>query len=469
MSTSVKLGQLDATLVLDTIINSTEECIVIVNQDARIETISRAYAEFLQIDPKAAIGKLVTDVIDNTRLHIVLKTGVAEIADIQEIQGESMIASRIPIIKDGKVLGAYGRVLFKSAAELNAAFQKISSMKQDLTLYKQNFYAMNRAKYVLDDIATTCPHVRELKNKILKIANTQSNVLILGESGTGKELFAHSIHATSRRAKNPFISINCGAFPADLLESELFGYEAGAFTGARKNGRIGLLKAAHKGTVFLDEISELPMNHQVKLLRFLQDKEIKSIGSNVLEKVDVRIIAATNQDLTKMIDDGKFRSDLYYRLSVVLLNIPPLRDRDKDIPLLAKYLIKKICDREQLPVIKVSPEAMECMQMYDWPGNVRELEGVLESVISFIGPDLIVRPEGLPLKITKQHSDSPKSLETPNLKVAMDEYEKNIILNALESNQNNKTKVAHLLGISRTSLYEKMKKHDIIQEYNEMA
>lgn len=205
----------------------------------------------------------------------------------------------------------------------------------------------------------------------------------MGESGTGKELFAHSIHAGSMRRKAPFVCVNCGSIPEQLIESELFGYEEGAFTGARKGGKIGLFPAAHGGTIFLDEIGELPLPMQVRLLRVLQDREIQRVGSNVREKVNVRVVAATNRNLYQMVKKGEFRSDLYYRLNVVTLHLPLLRERKEDLPLLIRMILSKISKKENLGAIEISREAMDHLLRYDWPGNVRELENVLERAVNF--------------------------------------------------------------------------------------
>ncbi len=456
----VKNGQLDTDIMLDAFLNSTEECIVIVNKDGFVEVLTKAYAKFLQVDRDGVIGKHVTEVIENTRMHIVAKTGVSEIADTQMIRGESMIASRIPIFKGGEIVGAMGRVLFKNISDFRELYDKINNMEEELTLYKKSFSDIHQPKFSIDDIVTVNAEMIQLKQMAARVSKTNSGVLLLGESGTGKELFAHAIHSASKRARKPFVSLNCGAIPSELLESELFGYESGAFTGASKKGKIGLFKAADQGTVFLDEVGELSVGLQVKLLRFLQEKEMKKVGSNNTEKVNVRIIAATNRNLPDMMSEGIFRADLYYRLSVVQLSIPPLRDRRDDIRTLSNHLIRKIGRREGLPDIRISDEAIYFMQRYDWPGNIRELENVLESAINFVGPDRTIGVDILPARLTGA-GGARQVLPLPNnqdLKTAVDEYEKKLIANALQCNRYNKSRTSESLGISRTSLYEKMDK-----------
>jgi transcriptional regulator with PAS, ATPase and Fis domain len=297
----------------------------------------------------------------------------------------------------------------------------------------------------------------KLKDVTKKVANTTSTVLILGESGTGKELFAHAIHNNSSRKNSSFIKVNCGAIPYELLESELFGYEEGSFTGAKKGGKIGKFKAADGGTIFLDEIAELPMNMQAKLLRVLQDREIEKIGSTKSEKVDVRVIAATNKNLEEMVDRGAFRLDLYYRLNVVSIRIPSLRERKEDIPILSKHLVDKISKEQNVNVESVSSKAMEFLINYKWPGNVRELENILERAVNFLDGESKIMTNHLPPKVTGMSGvESVRSL-----KETMDQIEKEVLTNSLILAKGNKSEAAEALGISRTSLYEKLNKHNI--------
>ncbi|MDL2325056.1 sigma 54-interacting transcriptional regulator [Ruminococcaceae bacterium OttesenSCG-928-A16] len=456
-------GMLDIEAILDTFLNSTGECIIFVDRGGYIEVLSKAYADFLRVDQKEAIGKHVTEVVENTRLPVVLKTGKAELAQPHIIRGANMIASRIPLYKNGEIIGAFGRVLFKDIDDLRDLYEKIEDMEKELSSYKKSFSENHRPHFSTEDIITQDPQMLALIQMISRVSNTYSNVLILGESGTGKELFAHAVHHASRRRHQPFLTLNCGAIPQDLLESELFGYLHGAFTGARREGKIGLLKAADGGTIFLDEIGELPLPLQVKLLRFLQSREVTRLGSNTTEKVDVRVIAATNRNLQHMLESGEFRADLYYRLNVVVFDIPPLRKRRGDIPLLARYLIEKISRREHLRDVELSDAANAFLRRYSWPGNVRELENVLESAINFMGPDKIIQPEQLPPRVTGYGGLGAEENFSPpqNLKDSLDMYEKQLVLNALRNHRYNKTKAAVALQISRTSLYEKMEKHNI--------
>lgn len=450
-------NEIETTSLLNTIMDATNDCFVYVNKEGIVEMLSKAYAEFLKVDREKALGSHVRDVIENTRMDVVIKTGKPEIAQVQEIRGRNMIATRIPVFTNGKITGAVGKVLFRDVDELNSLYMEINKIEKELNLYKDEFNRANKAKYAIENIIGESQEMLKLKDVTRKVANTTSTVLILGESGTGKELFAHAIHNNSVRMKSSFIKVNCGAIPYELLESELFGYEEGAFTGAKKGGKIGKFKAADGGTIFLDEIAELPMNMQSKLLRVLQDREIEKIGSTQSEKVDVRVIAATNKNLEKLVDKGLFRLDLYYRLNVVSIKIPSLKERKEDIPLLSKNLVEKISREQNIHVEGVSSKAMEFLINYEWPGNVRELENILERAVNFLDGETKIMTNHLPPKVTGMSGvESVRSL-----KETMDQIEKEILTNSLILAKGNKTEAAEALGISRTSLYEKLNKHSI--------
>jgi len=451
---------ISSTWFLDAIIHSTNELVVIINKTGIIEEISDAYAEFLGIKRENALGRNVSEIIENTRLMEVVETGIADIESTQRINGKNMIATRIPINKDGETVGAFGRVLFKDIDDLKKLYEKIDKMKTELNLYKSRFFKLNSAKYNVDSIIGSSKSISQLKTNIKIVAKTNSNVLILGESGTGKELFAHAVHSSSKRDNKPFICINCGSIPEELMESELFGYEEGAFTGAKKGGKIGLFQAANSGTIFLDEIGDLPMSMQVKILRFLQDREIQKVGASVREVVNVRIVAATNKNLEEMVKIGQFRSDLYYRLNVITIKVPPLRERKDDITELSKFLVEKFTAKEDMETRRISDKTLEYLKLYDWPGNIRELENVLERAVNFLGNGLTILPEHLPEILTGRKQD----FNTKTLKEITDEVEMNAIRSFLMHHKNNKTETANALGISRTSLYEKMKKHEISDE-----
>lgn len=296
--------------------------------------------------------------------------------------------------------------------------------------------------------------MKTLYERINKISKNPSTVLITGESGTGKEIVARAIHMNSSRVNNPFIAINCGAIPENLMESEFFGYVKGSFTGADPKGKIGKFELANKGTLFLDEIADMPMYMQTKLLRVLQERKIVKIGSNNLIDIDVRIIAATNKDLEKLIEDGKFRRDLYYRLNVVPLEVPALRDRKEDIKIFAEYFGNKYAKSFNKYFVKISLEALNLLLTYDWPGNIRELENVIEHAINLMGNEGIIQPIHLP----KKFMQTPKTsfiCEEKTLKEFEDEIISNL-LNKYGDTTESKKRIAKILGIGIATLYRKI-------------
>ncbi|WP_084278995.1 sigma-54 interaction domain-containing protein [Anoxybacteroides tepidamans] len=441
--------------ILEAVINNAYEWIVVVDDQGKIIYINKNYCEFLEKSQEEAVGKHVTEVIENTRMHIVVKTGKEEIADLHYIKGNYMIANRIPIKVDGKVIGAVGTVIFRDTNEWKRMNSHIKSLLSQLQTYLQEWKENNGAKYTLSDIISCSKQMEELKEKVKRIADSDISVLIRGESGTGKELFAHSVHQLSSRSEKPFVKVNCGAIPEHLLESELFGYEEGAFTGAKKGGKKGKFQLADGGTIFLDEIGDLPLHMQVKLLRVLQEKEVEPIGSTKTVSIDVRIIAATNRPLEKMIEEKRFREDLYYRINVVPFVIPPLRERPEDIEMLAYHFIKKIAKRSGKRVTAISPDVLQLLRQHVWPGNIRELENVMEAAVHFESGKTITvdaLPEYLKANTTYQ-------IEGKTLKELLEETEKAAIEQSLQRFRGDKLKAAKALGISKSAMYEKIKKY----------
>ncbi len=305
------------------------------------------------------------------------------------------------------------------------------------------------------------PVMEKILNICQRVAVTDSTVLIMGESGTGKELLARFIHAHSRRASNPFIAVNCGAIPPDLLESEMFGHEKGAFTGAI-GSRMGLFQLANGGTIFLDEIGEMSPALQVKLLRVLQEREIRPVGADRTIKVDVRVIAATNRDLTLEVEKGRFREDLFYRLQVIPMHVPPLRERRSDIPLLVQHFLDKHNQQRPTQPCRIADDAMVHLWEYDWPGNVRELENLVERLV-VLSDDGNIRVENLPANIRSFISD--KKIPRPtltdegiDLNAAVEEFEYRLIDEALRRTKGNKQAAARLLGLKRTTLVAKLRR-----------
>jgi PAS domain S-box-containing protein len=314
-------------LVLDNIHNG----VIITDADGYVIYFNKPYGQFLGIEADAQIGKHATEVIENTRMHIVAKTGEAEINKPHNIKGQNMVVQRIPIKRDGKVVAVFGQVMFKHVRDVDKLAKELSLLQSKLKMYEEELLSLRAERYTFDSILGTNPVIMSLKKEALRAAATNFPVLITGESGTGKEMFAQAIHNGSPRRLHPFIRINCASIPRDLLESELFGYEKGAFTGASPAGKYGKLELANKGTVFLDEIGDMPSEMQPKILRVLEEKEMERIGGTAPVKSDFRLIAASNQPMAEMVNDGRFRKDLYYRLNVIHFHIPPLRERRDDI------------------------------------------------------------------------------------------------------------------------------------------
>ncbi|MCW8355488.1 sigma 54-interacting transcriptional regulator [Marinomonas pontica] len=345
--------------------------------------INRPYARFLGVKAEDVIGKKVTDVIENTRMHITVQTGQAERLSFQKILGSNMIANRFPIIEQGDVIGAVGTVIFHDTHEWKQINSHIKALLAEHDFHRQKSLTADKtetgANFHLNDIIGDSQVMKSLSAKVTQVASGDVTVLIRGESGTGKELYAHAIHQLSDRAEFPFIKVNCAAIPENLLESELFGYEEGAFTGAKKGGKAGKFQLANGGTLFLDEIGDLPLLMQAKLLRVLQDREVESVGGTRSTPLNIRLITATHRPLESLIESGDFREDLYYRINVVAIDLPPLRERRDDIAKLADFFLQKLSRRTGRRAPKLTVQALTAMLAYNWPGNIRELENVMEA------------------------------------------------------------------------------------------
>jgi transcriptional regulator with PAS, ATPase and Fis domain len=325
------------------------------------------------------------------------------------------------------------------------------------------------SEYHIDPFAKiigTNPKIAGARSIAKRVARGDSSVVLYGETGTGKEIFAEAIHKAGRRAKGPFVPVNCAAIPEALMESELFGYEAGSFTGALRTGRLGKFEAAGSGTIFLDEICDMSPLLQAKLLRTLQERTVERIGGTTQIPIDVRFITATNQHLEQMVADGLFRADLYYRLNVVKIELPPLRERLSDIEMLAKHFIPTLNARCNTSVTDIHPDVISVFRKYHWPGNVRELQNALEHALNF-SDDNEIRAEHLPVRILGSMCASDNRAAEPaesrlNLTDAVLRAERSMLVHALQKCGNNRTETAKYLGISRSTLYEKLEKHDIL-------
>ncbi|WP_392385905.1 sigma-54 interaction domain-containing protein [Marinomonas primoryensis] len=453
------------------ILNAMEEWVVIVDHQAKIFFINRPYARFLGVKAEDVKGKKVTDVIENTRMHITVQTGQAERLSFQKILGSNMIASRFPIVDQGEVIGAVGTVIFHDTHEWKQINSHIKALLAEQDFQHQKSIASDKvntgANFHLNDIIGDSQVMKSLSAKVTQVASGDVTVLIRGESGTGKELYAHAIHQLSDRAEFPFIKVNCAAIPENLLESELFGYEEGAFTGAKKGGKPGKFQLANGGTLFLDEIGDLPLLMQAKLLRVLQDREVESVGGVRSTPLNIRLITATHRPLESLIESGDFREDLYYRINVVAIDLPPLRERREDIAKLADFFLQKLSRRTGRRAPKLTVQALTAMLAYNWPGNIRELENVMEAAF-YTSHDRKIPLSLLPTPLSQTESLSPQNPTplgitepTGNLKDQLNVAERNIIKTALIKCGDNRTKAAKQLGISKSTFYEKLDKHGI--------
>jgi transcriptional regulator with PAS, ATPase and Fis domain len=365
---------------------------------------------------------------------------------------------RIPIRQNGRIIAVLGTVLFNDPGEVSKLANQLVHLESKLKMYERKLTSLLSTQYTIDSIIGESEAIKGLKEEAMRAMNNDFPVLITGESGTGKELFAQAIHEGSARRFSPFVHFNCSAIPRDLFESELFGYEKGAFTGANPKGRLGKFELADQGTIFFDEIGELPLEMQPKLLRVLENRQFERIGGSYPVSSDFRVIAATNQNLQELVGSGRFRTDLYYRINVIPLHIPPLRERPEDILSTARSILQK--HEQTVPAFKpsIDQEAQECLVSYHWPGNVRELSNVLERTISSIQKESIGYAD-LPLSLRRNTME--RKEQSFLLQEHMQKEEEAAIREALITSGNNKTVAARKLGIHRSLLYKKMRKHGI--------
>ncbi|MFY0545956.1 sigma-54 interaction domain-containing protein [Brevibacillus sp. H7] len=427
---------------IQAILDASHDEIIAIDRHFNITLVNKNATEILGL-PNGIVGEKITKYIPQSDMLRILATGKKEIGDIATVLNRQIVINRLPIVVDGAIVGAVST--FKEITDIQ---------KMEMRIRKQSIESGLEAKYRLDDIVGDSPAIREAREMAETFARTDATVLILGESGTGKELFAQGIHLSSSRATGPFVAVNCAALPGNLLESELFGYDEGAFTGARKGGKPGLFELAHGGTLFLDEIGEMSLPIQALLLRVLQEKKVRRIGGERVIPVDVRIVAATNRELEQLIADKLFRPDLYYRINVLTLELPPLRERLQDIPALTEAIIREIEDRGDKRV-NVEDIVYQRFRQYDWPGNVRELRNVVERMV------LLFRSDRLGEADVKFFS---KKLERNGRLGGRQDTERTMIEYALRQTQGNRGEAAKLLGMDRTTLWRKIKKHEKFQE-----
>ncbi|MFI8684521.1 sigma 54-interacting transcriptional regulator [Rossellomorea sp. NPDC077527] len=442
-------------LTIETSLEHAYDGILMTDERNTITMVSPPLLELFNLEKAEVLNKDADNVLPQLKLRKVFKTEAAEISDFHERKGIKYIVHRIPIKKDGRVIGAIGKVMFRQLNEVSELFKRLQKAENKASYYQGQLQKSESARFTWDHILSEYPYMEKLKKSAAKAAKGRSTVLVRGESGTGKELFAHAIHNSSARSDGKFVIVNCAAIPEDLLESEFFGYEEGAFTGAKQRGKVGKFDLANGGTLFLDEIGDMSISLQAKLLRVLQEREFYRVGGNERIKVDVRIIAATNRNLEKMVKEGDFREDLYYRLNVISLNIPPLRERVHDVEHLTHNLMIELNSMLGTSVTGITGKVKTALLQYEWPGNVRELRNVLERAMTFAEHGHI-QVEDLPDYLVSKVSER----ANPSISLAED-AELGAIKQALNQSKGNKAQAARLLGISRSGLYEKLKKYQL--------
>ena len=441
------------------VLDALNEGITIIDTDGRLVFGNRAYRAFLKKelgrDFDSVEGYMLRDLRPGARLPDVLKTGKAMTHIPRREIEDFYFTNMYPIYQNGQLIGGISVVTFMEDAYL--ARDELEAIEAHNRQILRSISNANGARYTFEDIVAVGENVKSVKLLAQRAAPTDAPVLLSAESGSGKELYAQAIHNASYRKNEVFVAINCANFNSNILESELFGYAEGAFTGAKKGGKIGLFEAANHGTLFLDEISEMDMALQAKLLRAIQEGKVRPVGSVKEVSVDVRLICASNADLPKYIAERKFRQDLYYRLSTFLIHIPPLRERPRDIAALAEMILNDLAKKIKRS-LHITPDALEVLKRHDWPGNVRELRNVLE-FSAYLSPNGIITPESLP----DHYTHNSEKLSSLTLAEKVRRFEREEIHRLLEKNGsdlNGKKLTAQQLGISLATLYNKLSEDD---------
>lgn len=431
----------------EAVLNFSYNGIIGIDENYKINVFNPCAEELMNMSSKEMIGKNINAVMPNSKLANILKTGKTDINKLTKINNKHITINRIPIYGNNEIKGAV------------ATFQDIRKIQENEREIRRKLANKGLvAKYSFDDVLSDSQVMKQCINIAKGYAKTSSTILVYGETGTGKELFAQSIHNYSLRRSAPFVAINCAALPESILESELFGYEEGTFTGGKKGGKLGLFELAHEGTIFLDEIAEIPLALQAQLLRVLQEKQIRRLGSDKIIPIDVRVIAATNKNLAKEVKKDRFRQDLFYRINILRLILPPLRERKEDIEKIGVCFIKsknyKLYSKNQ----EKWNEIFKLLSNYDWHGNVRELENVLERTMVILKENIYTFDNYKELlgNVLNSEIESMDILENKYISI-----EKQKIIDVLEDSNWSKTKAAKKLGMSRTTLWRKMKDYGI--------
>ena len=454
--------------ILRHLLTNPYEALTVVDREGFVRFISPIHERFFGLRRGEAAGKYVTDVIENTRLHEVARTGKAEIGQVQQMRGTTRVVTRMPVLDSGgNVVAAIGQVMFKGPDQLQSLSAEVARLRSEVSYYQRALSSQFGKGHGLDRIIGQSAAIRRLKEQIARIAPLDVPVLLVGESGTGKELAAHAIHVLSKRRDESMVMVNAAAMPATLVESELFGYEPGAFTGAERKGRRGKFEQADKGTLFFDEIGDMPIEIQVKLLRVLQDGSFERVGGDKPRVSDFRLISASNRDFQSMIDAGTFRLDLFYRISAVTLQMPPLRDRLDDIELLANQALYDFAIRHSTKQKTLAPDVVPFLQHQKWPGNVRQLMHAVESAAIFADSDVVTiddfqfRGASHELPVASSAGVHPADEAPPinsgsSVREAVGQVEEQLIRDAMQRFRGNKKRVATELGISRSYLYKRL-------------
>ncbi len=444
------------------LLDSRYEGLIVVDAAGLVVYMNRENERFLGLARGAAKGRHITELLPSSRLHVVSETGQAEVGHLQEIQGKTKVVARIPIRRGDRVIGAMGSIVFRDLQEVQKLTRKVRVLEDRVADYQKKLKALPyRNRYTFDHLLGQGRAFLEALALAKKVARSEADVLLEGETGTGKELFAHAIHNASPRAEGPFVRLNCAAIPRELAEAELFGYEPGSFSGADRKGRLGKFEQAHGGTIFLDEIGDLPLEIQAKLLRVLQEKEVERVGATAVRYVDFRLIAATNVDLRTLAEKERFRLDLYYRLNKLHLRIPPLREHPEDIPVYVRHFLATRFDFAGSQPQELAPEAARALAEHPWPGNVRELLNVVERA-AWNAKGALIRAEDLPPPVApapaRPRDGAPPLLP---LRVAAEEAEKEAIRRVLAATGNNRSQACKLLAIHRATLYQKLARYGL--------
>lgn len=447
---------------------------VIIDEEGIVVYLNEGYANLLGVQKNDAIGRPVDTVIPDTKLRQILNNGQEEIGSVMQLfdhvtqQEISVVCNRIPIKEDGRVIGALAATTINNIFDVAKLHAEIEKIKKENSKYKKKLAEIQQAAPPLDRIIGNSPAIRTIKKTISEYADSNLSILITGETGVGKEVFAKAIHQCSDRSFNNYVKINCAAIPDTLLESELFGYESGAFTGASKNGKPGKFELANKGTLLLDEIGEMPLGLQAKLLRVLQEKEFEKVGGVKTLPFTARLICCTNQNIEDIVEDKSFRQDLYYRINIVEIVVPPLRERLEDIDPLCYHFLHRINLDHGLQIESIENEVFQLFYQHSWPGNVRELEHVIERA-AVICKDSILKKADFTFFINKNsikiRSELNQEQDHPDdqyfLRSQIEKAERDAIIEALRQTNGNKTKAARILHIDRSRLYSKLKKYNI--------